>query len=75
MTHLTEVRLHLASLHAFFDLVNCRGWMHRHERVLGVDAQRLGQGRLGEKKALVETRERVFEGRRCESIGNAAHAE
>ena len=55
--HLTEVRLHLASLHAFFDLVNCRGWMHGHEGVLRVDAQRLGQGRLRAKKALVETRE------------------
>ena len=73
--HLTEVRLHLASLHAFFDLVNCRGWMHGHEGVLRVDAQRLGQGRLRAKKALVETRERVFEGGKVESVGAAAHAE
>jgi len=57
--HLTEVRLHLASLHAFFDLVNCRGWMHGHEGVLGVECAAPRTRAAGAKKALVETRERV----------------
>ena len=73
--YVNEVRLHLAPLHPFFDLVNWRGRVHGRKRELGIQAQRLRQGRLRKQKTVVKAREGVLEGGDVETNCTAAHVE